>query len=451
MLKSQHIFQVTYLLCIILCIIIVSCSSRVSPVIEVIPEESVFDQPVSIRILNCPENEPVKIRSTMFDDDSIQWVSVNTFMPDNGVVDLTSMSPTSGSYDTIDAMGFIWSMKSTDLDKPVLFSSKNLTPLEIQIEVFSNDSLVATSNLPRLRIKPDVYRTEVREAGLVGTLFVPRGAKNKPGIIDLTGSGGGMSETRAALLASHGYVTFALAYFGSESLPKTLTNIPLEYFEKAIQFLKRQKGVDPNRIGIIGSSRGGELSLLVGSTYSDIKCVVGYVPSIFRCPGAEGPAWTLKGKPLPFISVTGDMQILAEIKKKVASGKAVNFTPWFESVINNRDALRDTEIPVEKINGPILLISGQDDKIWPSAQLSEIAIQRLNANDFKYTVKHLTYPNAGHLIGPPFRPATTLEAVHPVNGVLMKLGGTAAGNAHACEDSWQQLLSFLKESFSSKK
>ena len=129
----------------------------------------------------------------------------------------------------------------------------------------------------------------------------------------------------------------------------------------------------------------------------------------------------------------------------------MNFTPWFESVINNRDALRDTEIPVEKINGPILLISGQDDKIWPSAQLSEIAVQRLNANNFSHNVKHLTYPNAGHLIGPPFRPTTTLEAVHPVNGILMKLGGTASGNAHACVDSWQKLLAFLKESFSSTK
>jgi len=233
----------------------------------------------------------------------------------------------------------------------------------------------------------------------------------------------------------------------SESLPKTLTNIPLEYFEKAVQYLKQQEGVDPNRIGIIGSSRGGELSLLVGSTYSDIKCVIGYVPSPFRCPGAEGAAWTLKDEPLPFISVAGDMHILADIQQKAASGEAVNFTPWFESVIEDRDALRDTEIPVEKINGPILLISGQDDKIWPSAQLSEIAIQRLNAHGFKHKIMHLTYPDAGHRIGPPFRPTTTLEAVHPVNGLLMKLGGTAAGNAHACVDSWKQLLTFLKESF----
>ena len=141
------------------------------------------------------------------------------------------------------------------------------------------------------------------------------------------------------------------------------------------------------------------------------------------------------------------MQIMAEIQKKIAVGEAVSFTPMFKSIIKNRNALRDTEIPIEKINGPILLISGQDDQIWPSALLSEIALQRLNANNFEHKVKHLTYPDAGHRIGPPFIPATMLEAVHPVSGILMKLGGTAAGNAHACLDSWQQILSFLKESF----
>ena len=133
MLKSRRVFKAT-LLFITLCVTIVSCTSRVSPVIEVIPEKPMFDQPVSIRILNCPDNEPVKIRSTMFDDDSIKWVSVNTFIPNNGVVDLASMSPKSGSYNTVDAMGFIWSMKPIDLEQPVLFSSKKLTPLEVQME-----------------------------------------------------------------------------------------------------------------------------------------------------------------------------------------------------------------------------------------------------------------------------------------------------------------------------
>ena len=450
MLKSRRVFKAT-LLFIVLCVIIISCTSRVSPVIEVIPEKSMYDQPVSIRILNCPDNEPVKIRSTMFDDDSIKWVSVNTFIPNNGVVDLTSMSPKSGSYDTIDAMGFIWSMTPTDSENPVLFSSEKLTPLEVQIEVFLNDSLVAMNNFSRLRIQPDVQRKDVREEGLVGTLFVPKGAKNKPGIIDLTGSGGNLSETRAALLASHGYITFALAYFGLESLPMTLDNIPLEYFNKAIHYLKQQRGIDPGRIGIIGGSRGGELALLVGSTYSEISCVIGYVPSVFINPGSTGDAaWTLNGEPLPYVSQEPDMQLIAEIQKNIAEGKAVSFTPMFNSIINNRTAVQDMEIPIEKINGPVMLISGQDDQIWPSAQLSEFAVQRLKDHNFKNMVKHLSYPDAGHSIGPPFRPTTMNQSLHPVSGILMKLGGTAVGNAYACEDSWQQLLSFLKESFSKK-
>ena len=444
MFESKHILYIAFMLCIVF----PSCTSPTPPVIEVSPNEAMIDEPVSVRILKCPKNEPVKIQATMFDDDNVKWVSVNTFIPQNGIVDLTSIAPVSGSYNTIDAMGFIWSMKPHNIEKPGLFSSKKLSPLNIQIEVYINDSLVTKSNFSRLRIQPDVARIDVRKEGLVGTIFIPDSADNIPGIIDLTGSGGDLIETRAALLASHGYVTLALAYFGIESLPKTLDNIPLEYIEKAIHYLKQQRGIDPNRIGIIGSSRGGELSLLVGSTYSEIGCVIGYVPSVFRNPGSTGgAAWTVNGKPLSFISQEPDMQIIAEIQKNIAEGKAVSFAPMFNSIIQNRDTLRDKEIPIEKINGPVLLISGQDDQIWPSAVFSEIAVQRLNDNTFEYKVKRLNYPDAGHHIGPPFRPTTILEGVHPVSGVLMKFGGTAAGNAQACSDSWQKILSFLKDSF----
>lgn len=444
MFKLKHILFIA----LILCSIFLSCSSRTSPVIEVSPKEAMIDEPVSIRILKCPKDEPVKLLSTMFDDDSVKWVSVNTFKPINGVVDLTSIAPISGSYDTIDAMGFIWSMKPDSIEKPVLFSSKKLSPLNIQIEVFIDDSLVIKSNLSRLRIQPDVVRIDVREEGLVGTLFIPKNAANIPGIIDLSGSGGDLSETRAALLASHGYITFALAYFGIESLPETLDNIPLEYFEKAIHYLKQQKGIDPDRIGIIGSSRGGELSLLVGSTYSEITCVIGYASSVFINPGSKGgAAWTLNGEPLPFISQKPDIQVIAEIQKSIAESKAVSFTPMFNSILKNRNDLQDMEIPIEKTNGPILLISGQDDQIWPSAQFSEIAVERLKAITFTHQIKHLTYQNAGHRIGPPYKPVTILEATHPVSGILMKFGGTVAGNANACINSWQQVLSFLKESF----
>jgi len=430
---------------ILFCIFCLSCKNNKIPIIEVIPKEAMVDEPVSVRILNCPKDNPVILHAMTMDDDSVEWMSENTFTARKGIVDLSLTAPVSGFYDSIDAMGFIWSMEPVDSTNTDLFSSSKITPIEIHLEAYCKDSLLASTTITRMRTQPGIQRIEIRENGLVGTLFVPEGSVNKPGIIYLTGSGGDMSEMRAALLASHGYISLALAYFGAEPLPKTLTNIPLEYFQKAIHFLQQQEGVDPNRIGVIGASRGGELALLLGSTYPEIKCVVGYVPSAYRCPGVEGAAWTMNGQILPFISTMGDEQLMIDIQKKLAEGKAINFTPWFNSVISDRAAIQDAEIPVEKINGPILLISGQDDQIWPSDTFSKIIVEKLRENEFKYKIKHLSYPDAGHAIGPPFKPTTILEATHPVSGILMKLGGTPAGNAYACRDSWQRLLEFLKE------
>jgi len=423
-----------------------SCSSGKSPVFEINLREAMIDEAVHVRVINCSDQKQIMLQATMIDDDSVKWVSENYFTPKGGIVDLAKMSPDSGSYSTADAMGFIWSMKPEPYEK-VLFVSKELTPLTISLILYTGDSMITSTDISRVRIKEDIRRTEIRDKGLVGTLFVPENASNVPAIIDLTGSGGGMSETRAALLASHGYASLALAYFGHESLPKTLTNIPLEYFKKAIEYLQHQNEVDPVKIAIIGGSRGGELALLLGATYSEIRCVIGYVPSIYRCPGTEGPAWILNDKPLPFISSSGDEKAMAEIQKSIASGEAASFLPMFMSIINDPNAIKGTEIPIENINGDILLISGQDDQLWPSSIMAEMAMERLKSNEFKHSYKHLSYPDAGHLIGIPFNPTTISEAKHPVNGMFMKLGGTPEGNASARMDSWKQLLRFLEDSF----
>jgi PBP1b-binding outer membrane lipoprotein LpoB len=76
MFESKHILHIAFMLCIVFS----SCTSPTSPVIEVRPKEAMIDEPVSVRILKCPKNEPVILIATMFDDDSVKWVSVNTFI-----------------------------------------------------------------------------------------------------------------------------------------------------------------------------------------------------------------------------------------------------------------------------------------------------------------------------------------------------------------------------------
>lgn len=58
-----------------------------------------------------------------------------------------------------------------------------------------------------------------------------------PGIIDIHGYAGGLFEHRASLLANHGFATLALAYFKYEDLPQDPTELHLEYFEEAVNYM----------------------------------------------------------------------------------------------------------------------------------------------------------------------------------------------------------------------
>lgn len=64
-----------------------------------------------------------------------------------------------------------------------------------------------------------------------------------PGLIDLYGSGGGLIEYRASLLASRGFVTLALAYMSFEDIPAMPKILELSYFEEAVNFLRKQQQV----------------------------------------------------------------------------------------------------------------------------------------------------------------------------------------------------------------
>lgn len=55
--------------------------------------------------------------------------------------------------------------------------------------------------------------------------------------------GGGLTEPRASLLANKGYVVLALAYYGYQGLPKNPKTLDLEYFEEAVNYLRRQPEV----------------------------------------------------------------------------------------------------------------------------------------------------------------------------------------------------------------
>src|SRR4028118_2228687 len=131
----------------------------------------------------------------------------------------------------------------------------------------SSPGSLTSSEKDHLRSKRQmvVDRWPARDRGLVGTFFRPSTPGSHPAVIVLGGSDGGLREGSAAVIARQGYATLALAYFGVGPLPPELVEVPVEYFGRAIAWLKAQPAVDPERIAVMGSSKGGELALLLGA------------------------------------------------------------------------------------------------------------------------------------------------------------------------------------------
>jgi dienelactone hydrolase len=288
----------------------------------------------------------------------------------------------------------------------------------------------------------DVLRSEIR-TNVVGDFYLPRATTSLPGIILLGGSDGEPMNERSALLASHGYAVLNLFYFGHDPLPTHFAKVPLEYLTNAVSWLQAREPVDSNRIAIIGYSRGAEAALLVGTLHPDVRTVVAVAPSsvVWPGPGLSGyfnSAWSLQGKELPCVPVKFSKGFGAFLKE-LAGATQIEHRPLFEDALKNRRAVEAATIPVEKIRGAVLLISGKDDRVWPAGAMAEMIITTLRNHRHRWRYEHLSYDSAGHSFGLPNQPRT-----NDAKGTLA-MGGTSAGNATAAVASWQSTLDFLEQ------
>jgi dienelactone hydrolase len=273
--------------------------------------------------------------------------------------------------------------------------------------------------------------TAVTTNGLVADFYAAADAQGRvPAVIVLGGSGGGMDERtawEARALAQHGYATLQLAYFLAPGLPTALHLIPLEYFKTAVDWLRAQPGIDPERIGIVGTSIGGMAALVLAAHYPELKVVVAAVPSSVIWPtfgSSRTSMFSLEGQPLPYLpyGLSGGSRIY----------------DLYEEGLNSIAQHPDADIPVEQINGPVMLICGKLDALWPSCRMSAQVIARLEANKFQHAFQLLEYADGGHSV---FGSSVAREG--PDSGSREGMGGGPASNHAARIDSWPKAVTFI--------
>ncbi|XP_051974137.1 peroxisomal succinyl-coenzyme A thioesterase-like [Xyrauchen texanus] len=412
------------------------------PILSVQPTRGLVDEKFQIVVMSLLPNQEVTLHSIHQSEDKDVWEAFGHYKSDeHGTVTVAKDESLGGTYEGTEPMGLLWSMRPVPGSRSGLRLRKRdiLTPMVVHISVydghlnqgFNQKTALATSVTERWYMAPGVQRVDIREKGVRGTLFLPPGPGPYPGVLDLWGGGGGLVEYRSALLASHGFASLALEYLTPDEL-KT-TDVDSSYFEEAYQILQNNPKVQRNRMAMLGLSFGSAITLTMVAYSKVIKpqccvCISGshVVPvdkSIFK--------------------------VFEEIKKNMSKIRVNK-----DNHVIQRDLILPIpsdptlKIDVGRIKCPVLLVNAGDDQNWPTVESAEDMEMMMEMAGNRHLLEVLTYPDAGHLIEPPYTPhfrSTNFILQEMKEKIVMLWGGQTKPHAYAQEDAWEKILSFLQK------
>ena len=270
----------------------------------------------------------------------------------------------------------------------------------------------------------------------------------RPVLVILHGAEGGNEAGRrfGPILARLGYAAVSLPYYspnwGEFGPPPSLPDLPGSFIDIRVdqladlrQALTGMDGVDVERFGLIGASKGAEFALIAASRYDWIDAVVAYAPTDVVWEGwgletveAEGTrsSFSFGGQPLAFMPYRGFTEGLlagptADLRAIHENGRA-----------NHPEREAAARIPAEAYGGALMLIAGAKDAQWNAARgARNITASRTEAG---LETELLIYPDAGHDLvgdgGPRVEPRS---------------GGSPEADAAARAEAWPRVVAFLSQ------
>lgn len=425
--------------------------------LNVEPTASLVDDLVRITVSGLTQLQSVTVAAFVADG-GMTFQSYGHYLSDDtGHVHLQTAPSIGGTYDGVEPMGLLWSMKPVPGQRKGLrLMKKDVTePYTVDVyllrglvDVRGKDDLRNYEILDRRQMlrfyqSPDVSAVPVKEGCLRGMLFLPPGPGPFPGVIDMFGTAGGLTKHRAALLASRGFAALALAYFNHDDLPPSI-ELHLEYFRDAADWLHDHPRVLKTGVGAIGVSKGAAMAMEMAILNDKVKAVVAINPYCCHCIGVH----YYEGRMQPVVNCGADD--LYETDEGVV----------YERGFRYNEANEEAMIQVERATkSNFLFIVGEDDATCERKQV-DVLVDRLrrrressaagdddddaevvSGRDPGFQV--LSYPGAGHLIEPPFTPHFR-SCYSKFIGSVCLYGGEAKAHSKAQEDSWRQTLRFFR-------
>lgn len=271
----------------------------------------------------------------------------------------------------------------------------------------------------------------------------------RPVLVILPGAEGGDAAGKrfGPILARLGYAAVSLPYYsanwGAYGFPPEYPELPGSFIDIAVDQLARLRaalgkmdGIDVERFGLFGGSKGAEFALIAASRYDWISAVVAFAPSDLVWEGwglemveAEGTrsSFAFDGTPLPFMPYRGFVDGLI-----AGPDKADLLAIHENGRADHPEREAAARIPVENIKGALMLVAGDRDAIWNSGRAARNIVASREAAGLG--TEALIYPDAGHdIAGGDAKPRKDPRS-----------GGTARANADARLDAWPKVLAFLE-------
>jgi len=283
--------------------------------------------------------------------------------------------------------------------------------------------------------------------------------KHSPEKVIISVGGASCDEKSSVYMSRYlrraGYNVLVLGFYLWKGLPQNLVSIPVDYAERAVRWLKNEKGA--KRIAMTGLSTGAAYTLLAASLIPEISCVIPVVPYDYiqqatiqkglSFRSVHKSQYTWNGKDIPYtptdqLDKMGMLGWLNDARKAPGYGLS-RFMRYGYDLIEIQQK-PDARIRIENMQADVLFLGVKDDDAWPSDVAVPRMVRVLKDSDYPYRVEYHIYEKGSHALADGLDKMTgyarfALKHMLPAEKKYPK------ECEEARRDSFRRILKFLKE------
>ena len=200
-----------------------------------------------------------------------------------------------------------------------------------------------------------------------------------------------LGKIMAEYFAKRGYIACSVSLFGTEGLPDSPDQIPVEHTVNAIDYLKRMKKC--SRVSVLGTSMGSIAALAAVIHSGQADDLIMMSPSHVAFEGVSkdkkemcGRSFlTWKGQDIPYVSPDFSKYKMHEAYEKAYADK-------------ERELAAMMALPITAVKARILFLAGAKDSSWPAVYSVEKLCEGLESSGEEHNFQKILYPDYGHML-----------------------------------------------------